>query len=243
MHGAAPADLLATDRLFAQLPPPARSRLLAVGMPRVLEAGQRIVARDQPHTGLYCLLEGTVHVMNPPHAGQEFFLLSLDGPAWFSEAGLFDGGRHSHDVCTRTRCLLLFFPREPLLRVLEGDATLWLWLGKLLAAKLRLSFFVLDELSPMAIETRLARHLLLKAAAFGASTRCTRCIHVQQEQLAQAMGLARASITPVLRDWRQRSLVDVRYGRILLLDIEQLKAIGGVAEWPSHYRELLDALH
>jgi len=239
----APADLLATDRLFAQLPPPARSRLLSVGMRRVLDAGHRIVSRDQVHTGLYCLLQGTVDVMNPPHAGQEFFLLSLDGPAWFGESGFFDGGRHSHEVCTRTLCQLLFFPRDPLLRVLDGDAALWQWLGKVLTAKLRLAFFTLDELSPMPIETRLARHLLLKAAAFGASTRCTRCIHVQQEQLAQAMGLARASITPVLRDWRRRALVEVRYGRITLLDIEELKVIGAFAEWPRHYRELLAALH
>lgn len=235
-------EILPAGPLFYGLPEPLRVPLLALGLPRKAVPGQRIVTRDQPHSGLYCIVQGSVDLMNAPAAGQDCFLLSLDAPAWFGELGLFDGGPHPHEVRGRTPCAFLFFPRDALLALLAAEPGLWCWLGKLLSLKLRLSCFALDELSHMSTETKLARHVLVKAAGFGTGAASTRDISIQQEHLAHGIGVTRASITPILQDWRRRGIVQLRYAGITLLDLEQLKSIAAFSDWPLPMRELLTTL-
>jgi hypothetical protein len=63
---------------------------------------------------------------------------------------------------------------------------------------------------------------------------------VRQEQLARALGLARASITPILREWRVRGIIELGYRTITLSDVEELKRIAHFADWPAYYKAIFD---
>lgn len=82
----------------------------------------------------------------------------------------------------------------------------------------------------------LARRLLATAAGFGLRSNFSPTVQVRQELLARSLGLVRATVTPILQDWRRRGIVDSSYGRITLIDVEQMKAVAGYADWPEFYR-------
>ena len=231
---------LSRDRWFSHLPAPLAESLLSVAVPRRLAAGQRVCLRGQRHSGMWCLLSGIVHVLNPPQPERDSFLDSCDPPTWFGELGFFDGGPFSHEIYAHTPCAVLFFSRERLLELLAAEPALWKYLGKLQSMKLRLANFLLDELSGMTIEMRLARRLLAKAAGYGMRIGFSPRISLRQEHLARSLGLARASVTPILQDWRRRGLVELLYGGMALRDIAELKLIARYSEWPDFYKQAFD---
>ncbi|MEN9451640.1 MAG: hypothetical protein RLZZ369_699, partial [Pseudomonadota bacterium] len=56
--------VLAVDPWFSKLPPNLQHKLLSMGAQKHLPAGQAIVRRGQPNSGLFCLLEGVVLAMS-----------------------------------------------------------------------------------------------------------------------------------------------------------------------------------
>ena len=234
------AEALLLDTWFMQLPAELSGRLLAAASPRRLARGQVICLRTQRHTGLYCLVEGIAHVSNHVHGDKSSFLASCEAPMWFGELGVFDDGPSSHDVHAHGPCTLLFFSREKLQEIAEAAPAFWCHLGKLQAMKLRFAYFLLDELSGMPTETRRARRLLAHAAGFGMRAGFSPTVAVRQELLAHSLGLVRASITPILQEWRRRGIVTLQYGGVVLEDAQALMSIARYEEWPDYYKKLFE---
>lgn len=181
---------------------------------------------------MYFLSEGIVHVLSHAVADKDSFVTSFEPPLWLGEAGLFDGWHFTHDVYANGACPYLHFPKGRLDLLLSEEPLLWKEFGKLQAHKLRLAYFLFDELSGMTSEMRLARRLLANAAGFGLRSDFASTVMLRQELLARSLSLARATVTPILRDWRRRGIVESSYGRITLTDVAQMKAIAGYDGWP-----------
>lgn len=233
-------DPLSHDRWFSGLPARLAESLLAISIRRRFDPGQRVCLRGQDNTGIYGLVTGVIHVLNHAHGERDTFLNAFEAPMWFGELGLFDDGHFSHDAYAQTQCAVLFLPRERLHHLLAVEPTLWRHFGILQALKLRLAYFAIDELSGMPSNVRLARRLLAKGAGYGMRTGFSRTLAVRQEQLARGLGLARASITPILRSWRVSGVIELGYGTITLSDVEQLKTIAHYRDWPDFYKGLFD---
>ncbi|MGE4239038.1 Crp/Fnr family transcriptional regulator [Ramlibacter sp.] len=231
---------LAHDRWFSSLPAAFADSLLSAGVSRRFEAGERICLRGQRHAGLYCVLGGVVHVLNQLQPDRDTFLGAFEGPVWLGELELFDGGSVTHEAQAHTRCTALLFSRDRVLRLLDANPQGWAHLGRLQAMKLRLAYFLLDEFSGRAIDTRLARRLLGMACGYGMRVGFSQLVPVGQEMLARSIGLARASVSPVLRDWQRRGIVRLHYLSIELVDVRELMRIARHAEWSDHEREVFD---
>lgn len=233
------AKPLAMDPWFSRLPRSLQDKLLSMGVTRRLPAGQVVVRRGQAHGGLFCLLQGAVLVMNELEPGNEGVLALFEAPAWFGEVGLFDGGAHSHTVQTDTPCTVMHLPRSALLAMLHDEPQAWYHLSLLMAAKLRLAFFALDERLKLSPEKLVARRLLAMAAGLGTRGSYKARIPIRQEHLAQSMGLARSTLNPILRNWCGIGWIQLTYGQILIQDLEALKAVAGIEGWPATYKDAL----
>lgn len=148
-------DALLLDPWFSQLPEALRKQIVAMGIVRKAVPRQKLFERGERNTGVFCLLEGTVLVMNEAEPGMEGVLVHFDPPAWFGEIGLFDGGPHTHTVLAATACSLLHLPRNLVLRLIEQTPEYWQHFSMLLAAKRRLASFAFDEFVKMPLEVRL----------------------------------------------------------------------------------------
>lgn len=231
--------VLAVDPWFSKLPPNLQHKLLSMGAQKHLPAGQAIVRRGQPNSGLFCLLEGVVLAMNELEPGNEGVMAHFAPPAWFGEIGLVDGGTHTHTMKTESPCTVMHLPRSNLLTLLNEEPQLWYHLSLLLTAKLRIAFFVLDEMIKVSPEQRVARRLLMQAAGLGLRQTYQPHIDIHQEQLAQTLGMARSTLNPILRKWSAAKWIQLTYGRITILNLEELKVLAGYETWPESYKDAL----
>lgn len=232
--------LLAVDPWFSKLPPGLQQKLLSMGVHKHLPAGQAIVRRGQPNSGVFCLLEGVVLAMNELEPGNEGVMAHFAPPAWFGEIGLVDGGTHTHTMKTESPCTVMHLPRSNLLTLLNEEPQLWYHLSLLLTAKLRIAFFVLDEMIKVSPEQRVARRLLMQAAGLGLRQTYQPHIDIHQEQLAQTLGMARSTLNPILRKWSAAKWIQLTYGRITILNLEELKILAGYESWPESYKDALN---
>ena len=235
--------LLAVDPWFSQLPPPLQHKLLSMAVQKHFPAGQAIMRREQANRGLFCLLSGVLLVMNELEPGREGVLAYFDAPAWFGETGLFDGGPHTHTIQTDTPCTVMHLPRPALLALLREEPQTWHHLGLLVTAKLRIACFALDELVKLSPEQRVARRLLAQAAGLGMRQSYKPHIDIRQEQLAQTMGMARSTLNPILRKWSNANWIQLTYGRITILNLDELKVLACYETWPAMYKDALSSQH
>ena len=232
-------QLLDQDPWFSKLPPHIQQRMLSIAMIKHIPAGQSIVERGQANGGVFCLLDGVVLAMNELEPGNQGVLAPFAPPAWFGEVGLADGGPYTHTMHADTACTLLLLTRTSLLALLQEEPVLWQHISMLLTAKLRISFFVLDEMVKPPAEQRVARRLLIQAAGLGLGQTYRPQINIDQEQLAQTMGMSRSTLNPILRRWSDAKWIQLTYGRITILNLDELKALAGVDSWPDDYKEAL----
>lgn len=223
-------EALAHDVWFAGLPVDMKAGLLSLATLKRVKADQRIFSRGDETSGVYALLTGAVMVMNEIEPGQDGALIHFTPPAWFGEVGLFDGLCRTHNVIAAQDSTMLLLPLGPLLRWLDENPVYWKHLALLLTQKLRLAFHALDELVKVPVETRLARRLVVLSLGLGAD-KPRDVIKVQQEQLAQMLGLSRTSVNLTLRDMRERGLIELAYGRIHIINMDALKQIAGFEHW------------
>lgn len=54
---------------------------------------------------------------------------------------------------------------------------------------------------------------------------------VSHQALADRLGTYRETVSAILRDFKRQGLVELGYRRIRIVDVEELKAIGGIWEW------------
>ncbi|MDE2593572.1 MAG: Crp/Fnr family transcriptional regulator [Burkholderiales bacterium] len=234
------SKLLAVDPWFSKLPPNLQYKLLAMAVKKQLPAGQSIVHRGQANSGMYCLVEGVVLAMSELEPGNEGVMAHFAPPAWFGEIGLVDGGPYTHTMKTDSPSTVMFFPRAHLLSLLNEDPSFLQHLALLLTAKLRISFFVLDELVKPPTEQRVARRLLIQAAGLGLRQAYQSHIDIHQEQLAQTLGMGRSTLNPILRRWSDAKWIQLTYGRITILNLDELKALAGYETWPEVYKDALN---
>lgn len=233
------SKLLAIDPWFSKLPSSLQHKLLAIGVLRQVPPGQSVVHRGQPNTGLYCLLDGVMLAMNEIEPGNEGVMAHFSPPAWFGEIGLVDGGAYTHTMRTESPCKVMYLPRPALMALLQAEPQLWYHLSQLLTAKLRIAFFVLDEMVKTSPEQRVARRLLIQAAGLGLRQAYQPHIDIHQEQLAQTLGMGRSTLNPILRRWSAAKWIQLTYGRITILNLDELKLLAGYESWPEIYKDAL----
>ncbi|CAJ0730589.1 Crp/Fnr family transcriptional regulator [Ralstonia mannitolilytica] len=223
-------ERLQASSWFGGLGAPAQDALLRVATVRRLAAGTPLFRRGDPPDGLYCVVEGTIHIGATSPDGREALLAVLEPVNWFGEIGVFDRQPRTHDARADANTTLLHMPQAPLTALLDSMPALLQAFALLLTHKLRLTFTVLEETALLPAPVRVARRLLLMAEGYGDLRLGTRrVLHVPQEQLAQLLALSRQTVNQVLKDFQARGLIHVAYGGIELLDPAGLRALS--YEW------------
>lgn len=219
-------DRLHASTWFGGLDAPTQDALISIATVRRLGAGALLFQRGDPPDGLYCVVEGTIHIGATSPDGREALLAVLEPVNWFGEIGVFDRQPRTHDARADGHTTLLHMPQTSLIPLLAGTPALLHAFALLLTHKLRLTFTVLEETALLPAAVRVARRLLLMADGYGDLRLGTRrVLHVPQEQLAQLLALSRQTVNLVLKDFQGRGLIQVTYGGIELLDFDGLRAL------------------
>ncbi len=220
-------ETLMSNPWFAGLPPPVRDDVLASTQLRTLVQGQCVFRRGDPPDYLFALLEGCVRISGTSSDGREALLNFYEPGAWFGEVSVLDGGPRTHDAHAHTPVRLLQLATPDFERLLQAHPVLGRKLLQLECSRLRMMLEGFEAFSTHSLEQRLAMRLLDLSQAFGQPQGGGTAIdlHLSQEVLAQMVGSTRQRVNQLLRQWEQGGWVSHRYGRLVLLRPDLLRAL------------------
>jgi CRP/FNR family cyclic AMP-dependent transcriptional regulator len=224
-----PQDLLAQHELFGSLTPEESRQLLAAGRVKSYASGGIVFRHGQAGDGMYGVLAGRV-VVDLYSADGKQLIIDVFGPgAFFGEIALLDGRGRTANAVAHEACELLFLGRREFLPFLERHPRVALKTIELLCARLRRTTDLMESSTFLHVPARLARRLIALSELHGRSTPAGNELGIRftQAELAATLGVTREIVSRLLATWRDRGLIAVARGHIVLRDLPGLRALAG----------------
>lgn len=204
------------------------SRLVAASTHMQFRSEQAIFARGDAAGSAYLTLTGAVRISTLAASGKRIVVEIFKSLELFGEIAVIDGGVRTADATAIEPAELICIPAIAFRGVLADSAPLANNLLRLATTRLRRTYVLLEDASLRTIEPRLARQLLylLKLGTSGeAHVRLQ--VRMQQDELADLLGVTTRSIINVLNKWRSEALVnfDGRTAQLTILDIDRFRTL------------------
>jgi CRP/FNR family cyclic AMP-dependent transcriptional regulator len=231
MSDARLAEDLGRITLFRDLPRPALDRL-AEGARRLAPAdGAPLFAQGDPSDAVYAVLEGRgrVRVGVPDSAAKRLMVEVFRAGDVFGEIGVLDGAPRSADALVLGEVRLARIAAASFLATAAREPALGLALARMLSARLRRTFGLLQDATFAPLEVRLARQVLylLKTDSVRTERGVRLAARFRQGDLADLLGATTRSIISILNGWRAANLVayDTEKAFLFVLDEAGLAAV------------------
>jgi CRP-like cAMP-binding protein len=140
-------------------------------------------------------------------------------------------GQHMQDQYAEAleACTICLMSKEDVLNLLFTDARIAARIAEILSQRLLDMELRLSGLALKSLPQRVAETLLRFEQATRRPTRLFRPtrheVAVTHEQLAEFVGTYRETMTKTLHELREQGLIELRRGKIVLLDLEGLKSL------------------
>jgi len=222
-----PRELLVRSPLFAQLSPAELEKLAALFRRRRYRAGEPVFREGDPGTALYVVETGEVKILLGGLEGKEVALALLGPGGFFGELALLDGEPRSADAVVTVPTELLVLPREDFLRFLPEVPAVAVTMLSVLSRRLRRTDRLVHDAAFSDVRTRVTRLLVELAETRGKLDPGGRVVigpRLTQSDLASMVGATRESINKCLRYYTAQGLVSHDRGRLVVLNIERLRA-------------------
>ena len=203
--------------------------LLAEGRsPRKYQAGQMVYLQGAQPECFYYLVSGSVRSFISTGSGEERVLAVHRSGDLMGEASFFDGCPRVTSAMAVEDCLILTIDRGQLDAAFQHHPELALPMLQYLARTVRmLSDHV--EASSLPAQQRIARWLLsqpdVASDAVASNAANDGSIRATHEEIGQAVGLSRVTVSRVLGELAALGLVELGYRSIRLLDQDGLGAL------------------
>jgi CRP-like cAMP-binding protein len=222
---------LSANPWFASLPLRERKAMLAASELVRLRAGEMLFRQgDAVGAGrgaFYGLVEGHLKVSTLREDGKEAILVVLEAGNWFGEISLIDRLPRTHDATALGAATVLALPRETFDALMER-APFAQAVCRLLAARTRSLYGMVEDATLRSTRARIARRLLLLAR--GDATQAMhsrRDVPVSQEALAMMLGITRQTLSKELKAMVAGGAVTLGYGRIGIESLGVLERLAG----------------
>lgn len=196
-----------------------------------VEAGAIFYSPEDASEVLFILKAGRVRIYRLSADGKALTTAIIEAGTIFGEMAILGQGMHDSYAEALMPCVLCLMSRDDVKRLLLGDQRIALRITetmgrRLLEAERRLSDFAFKSL-PERIATMLVTLAEREPSRFSmwpvrAGRREIRFTH---EQLAEMVGTHRETATKVLNDWREQGLIELKRGKVVLLDLEALRLL------------------
>jgi CRP-like cAMP-binding protein len=189
--------------------------------------GEPIYRSGDPPGGLWAIVDGTVEIEIPgPENAPSFAHFATPG-FWLGEGALIRASPRRVGVVATGRCTMAYLSLTDCRRLLEEDPSRWHWIALLSTMNLDLALRLAADLLLREPEKRTAAMILrlagLRNGAFLPPTPSP--IRLSQEKLGMLVNLSRNAIGPIIHDFTEKGLIEVRYRVISVRDEAGLLSI------------------
>lgn len=208
----------------SELSPEARQAFEDLCTLRKLGKGEAVYRQGDEPNEMYQLVEGRVRLCNFTLEGREVVTGEFQPGDCFGEMGMIDGlTRVSHVIaCCDSVVRVLNRPGFDELTAAYPEVDRKIAL--MLCHRVRYLYSLNEEASELSLHQRVARCILRMAyTRQSGNTERELYIAMSQEELGQMLGASRQSVNKELKALVCEGTIELRYGRIYILDLEQLK--------------------
>ena len=196
---------------------------LAVSL--VLEEGATLFRQGDEGDALYAVETGTLEISVQSAEGRKLALDVVLPGNLIGEIALFDPGVRTATVTARETCRLLTINRADLTEAILAEPDLGLDITAMAARRMRLLTEQLHQQAFLRLPERLARKILhLTSQQPDAPNE----LSISHEELAEFSGASREAVSKTLSQWKQSGVIEVMRQRIVILDRDELRILGGV---------------
>jgi CRP/FNR family cyclic AMP-dependent transcriptional regulator len=206
---AALTNLLSRAPLFAELEQKELEALAKTGERREFGRDEVIFGANEPADGLYVIATGRVKVCVSSAGGRELILATLGPEQFFGEMALLDNEPRSASVVAQLPTVAYRIRRDDFNRLLEYHPGIARKLLRELSLRLRRSNAQMESLATLDVVGRLARYFIDLARQHGQilGNGWVAVRRPTHQDIANSIGTSRETVTRLINDLEQRSLV------------------------------------
>lgn len=178
------------------------------------------------HGAFYGLVSGRIKASSLREDGKEAILVVLEAGNWFGEISLIDQQPRTHDATALGEAEVLALPRRAFDALMKRPAFA-LAVCRMLAARVRSLYGMVEDATLRSTRARVARRLLLLARGDATQAQDARpVVPVSQESLAMMLGITRQTLSKELKALVAEGAVVLGYGRIEIASAATLERLG-----------------
>jgi len=220
-------SLLSQHVLFRNADASILDGLMRFATVRHFRVNEDIFAKGDTGQSLQGVLAGRVCIYTVSPENEEIFLNILEPGEIFGEIALMDGGPRTASARAMTEADLLQIHRDHFLPYLRQYPQLALSIIPVLCSRIRMNVEYIEDAVFLHLPARLAKRLLALSDTHGVEyQRGVRIVlKLSQQDLAHMIGATRERVNKELGLWRERGLIAIDDGMIVLRDRARLTQI------------------
>jgi CRP-like cAMP-binding protein len=196
--------------------------------PRHCDDGEGVYALGEEGNELYMIETGQIRFCNYTISGKEIQIGEMRAGDCFGELSLIDGLYRANCAYAQGPADLLILKKQDFDALCAEHIEIPLQINKLLSHRLRMTYTLVEDASVLPMKDRLARLLGRLGYSVGITDADGAAVleGFTHEGLARMLGSTREAITRELRQMEQLTLIQRRYGKILIPNIAALISSG-----------------
>lgn len=217
--------ILGSDAWLGALPSDTRAALLGAARIRAVDNGAAVYRAGDPGDGLHAVLEGEIRLIGHSEAGRRLVYLILRPGDWFGEMSVLDGKPRFHDAIAFGPSVILHVDSTRIDAIAAAHPRFDRAIGALTCQHQRAALAFVEQALTASTEARLAFILTEMAGRYGRPVGAGVAIDLRlsQEDLAALVGVSRQSLAALLGRLRRERVIETRYARLVVLDLETLQ--------------------
>lgn len=227
------AGHLADSPFGRKVGPEICAALLEMAAPLVCAAGATLFEEGDRPQGVFFVCDGQVKLIRSGPGYREHIVHLAERQAVFGEASLFMAS-HPVTAIALKPSTLLCFPREPFLAYMSRQPVLQGYVLEVMAGWMQQLIEKIDELTLCDGAQRLARYLVglhEKSPYAGYVTAAQVELPTRKRDLATMLNMNQPSLSRILRQLQDQTLIEVKGRRVVLKDLEALRGLARLPEF------------
>lgn len=218
-------EALRRTALFHNLADEDHRALAGRATERRLARGETLFLAGQPATGLYVVVEGAVRAYRVSTDGREQVIHVERGGATLGEVPVFDGGPCPSSTAAEEDSVLLFLPREDVVRLCLERPQIGLAALRLLAGRMRNCAALVERLALRDVDRRVAQLLLDESRNHEqrAGSAVAFSLALTHAQIASRVGSVREVVSRSLSRLQTSGLITVEGRNIRINNIATMR--------------------
>lgn len=228
MAGHEAAQLLRASPVFAALPPKEIDALAAVAREERLRPREYVFMEGDPAQWLCVVRSGRVKILRHSRTGKDVVLELLGSGEVFGGVAVFERRPYPAAAQATETSVIVKVPGDAVIGLAERHPSIIREMALMIGRRLRSAHDSVKSLSVDPVEARLAAALLRLADREGTRSRqgLTLPFHLTRQSLADMTGTTVETTIRIVSRWIRDDLVADEGGRLVLRDLEALRALG-----------------